>query len=33
MGDLFIEIFEEAWPTSKQIARINYNTYFLDPDT
>lgn len=33
VGDLFIQIFEEAWPSSKQVARINYHSFFLHPDT
>lgn len=31
MGDIFIEIFEESWSGSKKIARINYNTFFINP--
>jgi hypothetical protein len=31
MGDIFIEIFEDAWSGPKKLARINYHTYFLNP--
>lgn len=31
IGDIFIEIFEDAWTGPKKLARINYHTYFLNP--
>ena len=31
MGDLFIEIFEDSWSGSKKFARINFHTFFLNP--
>jgi hypothetical protein len=32
MGDIFIEIYEDTWSGPKKLARINYNTYFLNPN-
>ena len=31
MGDLFIEVFEEGWASNKNIARINFHTFFIHP--
>lgn len=32
MGDIFIEIFEDTWTGPKKLARINYHTFFLNPN-
>lgn len=32
IGDIFIEIFEDAWSGPKKLARINYHTFFLNPN-
>lgn len=29
IGDLFIEVFEDGWPSNKNIARINFNSFFF----
>jgi len=33
MGDLFIEVFEDSWSGNKNIARINFNSFFFEPKT
>ena len=33
LGDLFIEVFEDGWSGNKNIARINYHSFFFDPQS